>query len=160
MREMAAAVERGGGGHLARRRHEVGDVPADAEADRAHAVAAHVGARAQERHRGARVVDHLARLQLGDELHPLLHALLVVGELDPRRGAVVVVGRQRHVTLGGDAVDHRPDVRVHAEDLLEHQHRGEAARLVGHRVSQVAAHLLATDGDRHLLALGPHALLL
>ena len=54
---------------------------------------------------------------------PLVEAGLVVAELDAGRGAVEELGREHHVAFGGDAIRDRADVRVDAEDLLEHAAR-------------------------------------
>lgn len=101
---------------------------------------------------------HVAQRALaGEAAHELeagLAPLLVLGQLDPRPGAVVEVGRDRHVAQLRDALGDVADVGGHAEHLHRDDDAGEWA--LGGRAGEVGSHRrrAALLGDRELDALG------
>jgi len=130
-------------------------VAADAEAHRADARAADVASSREEVEGRLGVARHLAGVELAEELHALLHAGVVVAELDARTGAMEIVGCERHEALAGDPLGHAADVRVDAEDLHEDDHAGK--RVAARGSGQVAAHLAAAgEGDSYAFGVEGH----
>ena len=85
------------------------------------------------------------RLGRGLQAHALAHVVLGVAQVHASLNAVKGGRRNRQVTGRGVAVRHRLDVRIDAENFLQHHHR--ALGLAG-RHSQVGRQLETISGGQ------------
>jgi hypothetical protein len=70
--------------------------------------------------------DHLQGAigtQLGHQFAATADAGIAIAQLDVRLDRVEQGGRQGDDAVSSESIGHRADVRVHPEDLLQHDHR-------------------------------------
>ncbi len=133
---------------IAARRHQEGELAAEAVADRADLAGAG-GVTAQIGQGHLQIGDALGLVESLIELEGALpFRLALVGELDPRRLAPEEVGTERGVALRGEAVGKIAHHLVDAEDLLDDENARPLAAL---RRRQITGEAAAIGGaDRHL----------
>ena len=96
-------------------------------------------------HRGVEIAHHLL---VGNLRHHLGDDLAEVGHLGDVPLPGIQLGGHGEVTQLGEPTADVPDVLMHAENLLHHQHRGERAPLVG--MGAISRNLSITHGNLHL----------
>jgi hypothetical protein len=133
---------------LAARRHQEGELAAEAIADRAELAAAGL-VLAQIGEGDLEIGDALALVETLIELEGALPLVLgLIGELDARRLAPEEVGAERDITLRGEAVGEIAHSLVDAEDFLDDENAGPRA---GFRDREITGETAAIGGaDRHL----------
>src|SRR5215472_15630411 len=148
VRDLAVVDDRTGEGQLAG--GEVGERSAPAIADGRRAAGV-----PHDRNRRSDIAQCDLRGELGAVTGAFLEVGLAVAELDAAAHPVEEARGDRRVALGGEAVGYGADVAVHAEDLLQHDHR--AARPPGRR-GEPSLELMAVAGHEggilaHLLVM-------